>query len=142
MIIFSMVSHRTSFLQFCFTDTNPLITCKAVPRTPLTFIIPLATMKLNLALVVAVLPFLTGANPVANAEADLATDSKPVALPRAIPESLDKRADKTCHVDTSDGPVNCRKGAGTGYAVVRQIYAGENFGVRCKADGQTIYGNK
>jgi uncharacterized protein YgiM (DUF1202 family) len=55
-------------------------------------------------------------------------------------EELFKRADKWCYVLTSN--VNCRKGAGTGYDVVRKIQPSDDFGVRCKAYGETIEGNR
>jgi len=96
-------------------------------------------MKLNLALVVAVLPFLAQASPVAVAEAQPAADANPIALPEANSNSLYKR-DKWCWV--VGGPINCRSGAGTGYPVVHSISNSDFFGVNCKANGESIFGNK
>jgi hypothetical protein len=104
-------------------------------------------MKLSLTLfvallAVALLPLLVQASPAAIPEAQPAADALPNALPEAVPDSLDKRADKWCYVSTSDGNVNCRRGAGTGYAIVRKIGPSDWFGVRCKANGEYIFGNK
>jgi hypothetical protein len=90
-------------------------------------------MKLNLALVVTVLPFLVQASPVAVAEAQPAAGANPIALPEVNSNPLYKR-DKVCWVSMEDGPVNCRKGAGTGYKLVRKINGSDRFGVRCKAN--------
>ncbi|KFY90810.1 hypothetical protein V498_05808 [Pseudogymnoascus sp. VKM F-4517 (FW-2822)] len=87
-------------------------------------------MKLNLVLVASILSVLAQANPIAAPEAD----------PAPLPEALDKRADKSCKV-TVNG-VNCRRGAGTGYSVKYVIGTSYTFGVRCKANGENISGNK
>jgi hypothetical protein len=86
---------------------------------------------MKLAIVLSLLPVLALSNPIA------APDAEPVA------EALDVRAeaaDKWCKVITDD--VRCREGAGTGYDRVRYIQPSDNFGVRCKAYGETIEGNR
>jgi len=56
---------------------------------------------------------------------------------------LEARADKWCTLHSSvNYDVNCRKGAGTGYAIVRKIHPSDRFGVRCKANGESVEGNK
>jgi uncharacterized protein YraI len=77
------------------------------------------------------LPLLAAANPIA----------EPIAEPE--PVALEPRADKWCTLHSSvNYDVNCRAGAGTGYRIVRKIHPGERFGVRCKAYGETISGNR
>lgn len=87
-------------------------------------------MKLNLVLVASVLSVLAQANPI----------DAPVAAPELLSEALDKRADKSCKVTVND--VNCRLGAGTGYKVKYVIDKSLTFGVRCKAYGESISGNR
>ncbi|TGZ81473.1 hypothetical protein EX30DRAFT_395616 [Ascodesmis nigricans] len=74
-------------------------------------------------------------------------ESEPEAEPEPEPESfppsqLFKRADKTCRVYTGDGNVACRTGAGTGYSVKYRVSASYRFGVRCKANGSNVMGNR
>jgi len=98
-------------------------------------------MKLNLALVVAVLPFLAQASPVAVAEAQPAADANPIALPEANSNSLYKR-DKWCWVSMMDGPVKCRYGPGTQYDIATEIKSSNSlFGVNCKKNGKIVNGD-
>ncbi|KAK5655605.1 hypothetical protein OQA88_5536 [Cercophora sp. LCS_1] len=84
-------------------------------------------MKASIVLTLA-LPLLAIANPVA-----------PVT-PAQGSDPLAKRADKWCFVTEENS--NCRAGAGRGYSVVRRIQPNQQFGVRCKAYGEDIDGNK
>lgn len=83
-------------------------------------------MKLHGVAVLSLLA-LASANPIAESD-----------HPAAV---LQKR-DKWCRVFTGDGNVACRRGAGTGYEVVRRISSTDRFGVNCKAYGQTIGGTR
>jgi hypothetical protein len=65
----------------------------------------------------------------------------PISSPEAALEALEARADKWCTTNTSVN-VNCRKGAGRGYDIVRKIKPTDRFGVRCKANGENISGTK
>lgn len=93
-------------------------------------------MKLSPVLILALLPFLTMANPVAEPE------PVPVAEPEPEPV-LEARADKWCrlHPDV-DGYVNCRAGTNTNSRIIRQISKSERFGVRCKRNGESVSGNR
>ena len=86
------------------------------------FFIPIK-MKPFASLVIALLPLLAVANPIANPD----------------PAKLEAR-DKLCSLDGKHTFVNCRKGAGTGYDIVRRIYPWDNFYVTCKAYGEVIEG--
>lgn len=73
--------------------------------------------------------------------------ANPITSPK--PASLEARADKWCTLGaTVDYDVHCRKGAGSGYDHVRWIHPsdpglpGDRFGVRCKAYGEVINGNR
>ena len=89
-------------------------------------------MKFNLALVVASLSVLAQASPVSVPEAN------PIASPE---DSLFKR-DHVCWIADFDGPVNCRKGPGRGYPIVRKIYRRDRFTVSCKDYGEIIFGTR
>lgn len=85
----------------------------------------------------SLLPFLTLASPIAEPNPDPA------------PAELEPRADKWCTLGaTVDENVRCRAGAGTGYDFKRWIIAADpglpfdRFGVRCKAYGEVIFGNR
>ena len=82
-------------------------------------------MKLSATLIIALLPLLTVANPVAN--------------PNPNPAKLEAR-DKGCTIDGKHDFVNCREGAGSGYKLVRKVYPKDHFGVGCKAYGQVVEG--
>ncbi|KFY08111.1 hypothetical protein V492_06510 [Pseudogymnoascus sp. VKM F-4246] len=90
-------------------------------------------MKLNLVLVASVLSVLAQANPIDTAE-------QSPAPPAPVLEALEARADKSCKVTVNN--VNCRLGAGTGYKAKYSVDKSYTFGVRCKANGQSVNGNK
>ena len=71
----------------------------------------------------------------------LLTLSTPLASPEAALEALEGRADKWCTTNTSID-VNCRAGAGSGYDFKRKIKPTDRFGVKCKANGETVGGTK
>ncbi|KAF2398180.1 hypothetical protein EJ06DRAFT_558568 [Trichodelitschia bisporula] len=89
-------------------------------------------MKFSAALLLPLLALAT-ANPLPAPE----PEALPAADPAAALDALNKR-DKYCKVFTGDGNVACRKGAGTGYNVVRRIGANDRFGVNCKANGEKV----
>lgn len=94
---------------------------------------------LALALTVASSPV---AGPEAVAVAVAAAEAEAVSFPPTLPANLFKRADKTCKVWTGDGDVACRLGAGTGYQLKYRVGSQYRFGVRCKANGSNVQGNK
>lgn len=82
------------------------------------------------------------------ATASAAPVSSPNPAAEAVAE-LEARADKWCTLGaTVDYDVHCRAGAGSGYDHKRWIIAadpgllGDRFGVRCKAYGEVINGNR
>ena len=75
---------------------------------------------------IALAPFVVQANPVAN------------NVVEREPEALERR-DKICRVEAT--VVNCRKGAGTGYDIVRRFGPSDQFFVSCKANGEVIFGD-
>jgi hypothetical protein len=71
----------------------------------------------------------------------LLTTATPITSPN--PADLSTRADKWCRLkSTVNSDVRCRKGAGTGYDLVRWIHPSDRFGVGCKANGEIIEGNR
>jgi len=85
------------------------------------------TTALSFALTLA--PFVAQANPVAN------------NVVEREPDALERR-DNICRVDTKDGNVNCREGAGTGYDIVTQFGPNDRFLVSCKANGEDVFGDR
>jgi hypothetical protein len=99
-----------------------------------------SNMKIEITVMLALVAVLAQASPAAepNAQPLAALGPEPASFNEAA--NLFQKRDKWCKVSTNG--VKCRKGAGTGYGIVRQIDTSQQFGVSCKANGESIGGTK